>query len=50
MEKNVGVQVKNVADCSIIKKAWEAGKNVTLHGKSPDELTVSISDGDVTDF
>jgi carbonic anhydrase len=32
VEENVKMQVKNVVHCEILKKAWEEGKKVTVHG------------------
>jgi carbonic anhydrase len=33
VEQNVCSQVSNVASCPVVKSAWRAGKDLTVHGK-----------------
>lgn len=44
VEKNVCAQVSNVASSSVVKKAWKAGKNLTVHGWVYDIATGKIDD------
>lgn len=33
VEQNVCSQVSNVASCPVVKNAWRAGKDLTVHGQ-----------------
>lgn len=44
VEQNVCAQVSNVASCPVVKKAWRAGKDLTVHGWVYDISTGKIED------
>lgn len=47
VEANVAAQVNNVAGCSVIKKAWEQGKDITVDGWVYEVGTGKLRDLDV---